>query len=235
LFKRLPISFLILSNLVPVLGVFFADWNAASIVLVYWAENLVIGAYNILKMLTVAPLELKAMGGRLLVVLFFMIHYGGFAAGHGMFLLEIFDIGQSDEIMSAENDWPGPLVLLQMLYNVIHEVWTNMPAGFIWALTALLISHGISYAYNFIIAGERTRTSARSLMGQPYSRVLIMHIAIIAGGFFVNKLGSPVALLIALVAVKTVMDVMLHNKSHKKMLAADNQNKRKRKSKVGAN
>ncbi len=205
----------------PVLGVIFADWDAASIVLVYWAENLVIGVYNILKMLTVAPIELKAVGARLLVVLFFIVHYGGFAAGHGMFLLQFFDVGQGSDIMAAKNDWPGPLVLLQMLYKVIQQLWVSMPSGFIWAIIALFISHGVSYVYNFVLAGERHRITTKKLMGQPYGRVVIMHIAIIAGGVFVVKLGSPVVLLIALVAVKTAMDIMLHKKSHKKLLAAE--------------
>ncbi len=233
MFKRIPIAFLILSNLVPVLGVIFADWDAASIVLIYWAENLVIGIYNIVKMLTVLPLDFKALGGRVFIVLFFMIHYGSFAAGHGMFLLQFFEIGQGTDIMNAENDWPGPLVLIQMLFNVVHAIWINMPAGFMWALIALFISHGVSYVYNFIIAGERTKTTPKKLMAQPYGRVVIMHIAIIAAGIFVNRLGSPLALLLVLVAVKTAMDVMLHKKSHEKMLVADKAKGKKRKGRAG--
>jgi len=229
LFKHLPLSFLILSNLVPVLGVFLAGWDAASIVLIYWAENLVIGAYNILKMLTVAPLTLKDVGGRLFIILFFMIHYGGFAAGHGMFLMEFLDVGDIDKTMPSENEWPGPLVLLQMLLNVVHTIWVSMPSGFIWALVALIISHGVSYVYNFIIAGERNHTKAKHLMGQPYGRVVIMHVAIIAAGFFIIKLGSPVALLVSLVIAKTVMDVMLHNKSHKQYLFGHHNKKRQEK------
>ncbi len=225
MFKHLPLSFLLLSNLAPVLGVLFAGWDAAAIVLIYWAENLVIGAYTILKMLTVSPLKLKEMPGRLFIILFFMLHYGGFAAGHGTFLLEFFDIGATQAGVSAAADWPGPLILIQMLFNVLQTIWANMPAGFLWAILALLVSHGVSYVYNFIIAGERYKITPKRLMGQPYGRVVIMHIAIIAASFFVIKLGSPLSMLLSLVAVKTAMDIMLHKKSHEKLSKADKKDK----------
>lgn len=227
MFKQLPLSFLILSNLVPILGVLLGGWDAASIVLIYWAENLVIGAYNILKMLTVAPISLKDISGRLFIILFFIIHYGGFAAGHGAFLMEFLEIGDAENISSEQNAWPGPLVLLQMLWNVVQSIWVSMPSGFIWALVALVISHGVSYVVNFILAGERNTTKVKQLMGQPYGRVVIMHVAIIAAGFFIIKLGSPVALLISLVLAKIIMDVVLHNRSHKKYLFGRQDKKQK--------
>lgn len=221
MFKHLPLSFLLLSNLVPVAGVLLAGWDAASIVLIYWAENLVIGAYNILKMLTVAPLKLKEIPARLFIILFFMLHYGGFAAGHGTFLLEFFHIGAEEGISPVVADWPGPLILLQMLFKVLQTIWSNMPSGFLWAIFALVVSHGVSYLYNFIIAGERYKITTKRLMGQPYGRVVIMHIAIIAASFFVIKLGSSLSMLLALVAVKTAMDIHLHKKSHEKIQRKD--------------
>jgi fatty acid desaturase len=51
-------------------------------------------------------------------------------------------------------------------------------------------------------------------MHAPYKRIVVLHVAIIAGGFLVTLLGSPAALLVALVALKTGMDIMLHNRSH---------------------
>jgi hypothetical protein len=51
-------------------------------------------------------------------------------------------------------------------------------------------------------------------MNAPYKRVAVLHIAVIAGGFLVQTAGSPLGLLLALVALKTFMDIMLHNRSH---------------------
>ena len=41
---------LIVANLVPIIGVLLFGWDAGIILLVYWSENLVVGGYNILKM-----------------------------------------------------------------------------------------------------------------------------------------------------------------------------------------
>jgi len=40
---------LLIANIIPLFGVLFLEWDAFSIVLLYWAENLVIGFYNVLK------------------------------------------------------------------------------------------------------------------------------------------------------------------------------------------
>jgi membrane protein implicated in regulation of membrane protease activity len=53
-------------------------------------------------------------------------------------------------------------------------------------------------------------------MTAPYGRILVLHIAIIAGGFLVSSLGSPLGLLLALVALKIGMDIMLHRRSHRR-------------------
>lgn len=57
-----------------------------------------------------------------------------------------------------------------------------------------------------------------TLVGQPYSRVVVMHIAIIAGGFVTMTLGSPVGVLIMLIILKTIIDMKLHLRQHKKIV-----------------
>jgi hypothetical protein len=50
--------------MVPLWGVLFFNWDAFYLVFLYWSENLVIGFYNILKMLLSQPLnpdELKEL------------------------------------------------------------------------------------------------------------------------------------------------------------------------------
>ena len=53
--QRPPFSILALiaANLAPLFGVLFFGWDAAAIVLLYWIENLIIGAYNVLMMILV--------------------------------------------------------------------------------------------------------------------------------------------------------------------------------------
>jgi hypothetical protein len=50
---------LIVANLVPLIGVLFWHWDAFEIVALYWAENVIIGVINVLKMITCAPQPAK--------------------------------------------------------------------------------------------------------------------------------------------------------------------------------
>lgn len=84
------------------------------------------------------------------------------------------------------------------------------------SVLALFASHGVSFVYNYLLKREYVSTNPGKLMASPYGRVVVMHIAIIAGGFFTMALGSPAGLLVVLVILKTVMDVTLHNRSHRK-------------------
>ena len=40
---------LIGANLIPLVGVLFFGWDAATILVLYWAENLIVGFYSILR------------------------------------------------------------------------------------------------------------------------------------------------------------------------------------------
>lgn len=205
----LPLLALVLANLVPVFGVLFLHWNVGAIVVLYWTENLVVGLYTLLKMLLT--------GGRtaLGLMLFFCLHYGGFCAIHGVFVLELTQFAGeiSSELPTAS--WPGPLVVIQKILYFGQQILDAAPQEFTWACLALLLSHGVSFLLLFVGQQEYRRTSVSALMSSPYKRIAVLHIAVIAGGFLVVELGAPLGLLVALVALKTGMDIMLHNRSHR--------------------
>jgi hypothetical protein len=201
---------LLLANLVPVFGVLYLDWDASSIVVLYWAENLIVGGFTLLKMLLVGK------AAALFKMLFFCVHYGGFCAIHGIFVLELTRFAGEQVSPAATASWPGPLALLQMFIGLIHQVLAAAPEAFFWGCLALLLSHGSSFLLLFIGRQEYRHTTVDKLMKAPYQRIVVMHIAVIAGGFLVVRLGSPLGLLVALVALKTGMDIMLHNRSHRR-------------------
>ena len=200
---------LIIANLVPLFGVLRLDWDVGSIVVLYWAENLVIGFYTVIKLLLAAGVK------GLFLVLFFIMHYGGFCGIHGFFVLGLTGFGDGTPELIPGADWPGPLVFPQMLLNVARQVLAAAPDALLWAVAALLLSHGVSFLLNYLGTREYRQQTTNTIMTAPYKRIVILHIAIIAGGFLVMSLGSPVGLLIALVALKIAMDIMLHRRSHR--------------------
>jgi hypothetical protein len=205
---NLPLIALLAANSIPLVGVVFLGWDVFSIVLLYWAENLAIGLYNVLKMAFVKVDRPLDHLGKLFFIPFFCVHFGGFTAAHGLFILLIFKKGNG-EFMS-ENPWPCFLVFLQLLFNVIKQVYDIIPTDMKFALLGLFVSHGISFVYNYFFKGEYQRESLNSLMGKPYVRVVVLHITVLVGGFLSMALGEPAAILFVLVVLKTVLDVNFH-------------------------
>ena len=214
--QKHPLSFaaLIGANLIPFIGIFLFDWDVRFIVLLYWIENLIAGFYNILKMAFLKMDQTADNLGKIFTIPFFCIHYGGFCAVHGFFLMHFFKIGTGSSPLESGHHWWGPLIFLQLLFSVIAGIWASKPPEMIWAVIGLTISHGISFVENYILGMEYKTSSLKKLMHQPYQRIIIMHIAILAGGIFVMELDSPLPLMIILVLLKIIVDLYLHKKSH---------------------
>ena len=210
----LSLAALIGANLIPFIGIFFFHWDVSYIVLLYWIENLVAAFYNILKLAFLKIDSSTEKVGKLFLIPFFCIHYGGFCAVHGFFLIHFFKIGAGSAAFENSTEWWGPLIFIQLLYSVFARIWASRPPEMIWAVIGLFISHGVSFVENYILGQEYKTGSLKNLMHQPYKRIIVMHIAILAGGIFVMQLDSPMPLLIALVLLKIFFDLHLHKKSH---------------------
>ncbi|MBP1766649.1 MAG: hypothetical protein H6P98_764 [Candidatus Aminicenantes bacterium] len=190
---------LILANFVPVFGVLALGWNAAAIVIFYWAENLAVGFFNILRMRR-ARGTLRSSGmtlngktvteaSRASLIVFFAFHYGFFTLGHGVFVLALFG-----------------------------RQFAGSPRDLMIGALGLFVSHGISYRKNFIGGGEYKKVSFADLFWQPYGRIVVMHLTIIFGGALAGASGSPVGALILMVALKTLVDLASHLAERRKFL-----------------
>ena len=49
---------LLVANLVPLYGVLFLSWNVFTLLIVFWMENVVVGVFNVFKMVFATPGEL---------------------------------------------------------------------------------------------------------------------------------------------------------------------------------
>lgn len=195
-----PVSawLLVAVNLVPLAGALWLGWQVLDLLLLFWVENLVVGVLNLLRM-AAAPRR-EALPARLFLMAFFCLHYGGFAAAHGVAVLSLFAA-------------PGPgLADGAALWAAVRS-----PA-IAWAAAALLVSHAVSLVSNDWIGGERRQQVARALMMRPYRRVVVMHITILVGGLAISLLGSPIWALAVLVLVKLGMDLTLHLREHSRGL-----------------
>lgn len=184
-------SFSVLSligvNLIPIVGVVFFGWDVASIMLLYWSENVVIGFYNVLRMIKAQGKASKyGSQGKAGTIFFFIIHYGMFTFVHGMFVASLFGL--------PEKNYLGVAV----------------------AVAGLFFSHGVSYRKNFILQEEFKKISYDELFMQPYKRVIVMHLTIILGGGVAGVTGATAIALVVLVILKISIDLFSHRKEHNK-------------------
>ncbi len=212
--SNIPLLALTAANVIPLFGAVFWNWDAFNIVLLYWAENLAVGFYNILKIAFAKVPHPSAHLGKFFLIPFFTVHYGGFTAIHGFFVLTLFKQGEPP--FPSGDNWPCFLVFVQMLVNVIKQAYSVMSPQMKCTLAALFLSHGVSFVHNYLLKGEFASANPQKLMVSPYSRIVVMHVAIIAGAFLTIALGSPLGVLAVLIVLKTAIDVKLHLWEHKK-------------------
>lgn len=192
---------LVLANLVPVAGVLMFDWHVLDIVMLYWTENVVIGLINILRM------AICRGPRRWFPALFFAAHYGLFCFGHLSALLALFG-DQGSTTPAQDYFFAEPLA----------AAWKSP----LWVgIAAITASHLYSFFTNFIAAGEYRRTTPMALMQRPYGRIVVLHVAILVGGVLVQLLGSPVLMLVVLIAIKVAMDLKLHTSERRKLGRVD--------------
>ena len=199
---------LVLANLVPLGGVFLLDWQVYDVLLLYWAENVVIGIINVVRMATckggsviprmaeqqimtnltdtqAAKLSLISKGLK-----FCFAHY---AAINAIFGGEL-NTG-SASILGIVDSWDQALWL---------------------AILAVLASHTISFFVNFIGGQEYLRTDLRQLMQRPYGRIIALHLTVILGAGLTLWLGSPIYMLVVLVVIKIGIDLKMHTAERQK-------------------
>jgi hypothetical protein len=107
-FPWLSTASLVVANLIPLAGVLFWGWDMFAVMFLFWAENVVIGGFNILRMAMCQPDEPVMWGLKLFMIPFFAVHYGGFCLGHGIFVVALF--GKSQQV--PMDDF-GPQLLLR--------------------------------------------------------------------------------------------------------------------------
>jgi len=219
-------------NLGLIAGVIAWDWQVFDIVFLYWVENLVIGAINVLKMIaanpdseslttlvghmkqesdpetaekirsSIAKSGLAKAGG---VIKFFLIPF--FIIHYGMFCyghgVFIFSMFSDGSLSSGGQD--------------ATEAASLLTGAMLFAISLLAASHLFSFFRNFIGAGEYRRTHPSTLMTRPYGRIIALHITIIFGAFLSMAFGSPLGLLVVLMVLKTLVDLAMHESERNKL------------------
>lgn len=205
-----PTTFaLVVANLVPIWGVLHWGWHILPVMLLFWMENVVVGGFTILKMLIAmggtggSVGRILQAGANLFTCAFFAIHYGMFCAVHGIFVVFMFGGKELTQgFRGGLTELPGVVADLAGRNTLIL------------ALAALVASHGISFYMHYLKPRAYEEADARQIMGEPYKRVVILHVVILFGGIAAQATGSGVVPLLLLIALKTGVDLTSHKREH---------------------
>ena len=225
------VALLIAFNLVPLIGVLAWGWNVATILVLYWVENGIVGVLNVPKMLLAAgpdepperTVQVRGIGPVLVrrsgtvttagLVPFFLLHYGIFWVVHGVFVFALpafAGIAGGTEFRTLPDG--------SIEFGAAPIAGPNLTAVALGAI-GFAISRVGSFFVNYVGRKEYLRVSPARQMFAPYGRLLILHLTILFGAFVSLAIGSPVGAIVVLVLIKTVVDLAFHLREHAALAA----------------
>lgn len=175
---------ILVSNAIPVAGVLFFGWQAFSLLVFYWIENVVLGVFNVMKVGVsgfTKPREIQIL--TLLLVPFFCVHYGLFCYVHGLFLIGVLTIAGA--VHDGSEIGPGSF---DLFHRVSQALLTDMDLSL--SVIALIIVQLFSFSVMWLGFGRWRTTNPVKQMMEPYSRIIILHLTIMVATIPVIALGQ---------------------------------------------
>lgn len=196
--------FLILANLLPLFGVWFEGWDPKQMFLVYCLETIIIGGYNIIKMIIVTMDRKKDVwqnsgGDKSLVrgwffILFFIVHYGFFVFIQTAIFAGVAGISTGGSL--------GPLSFLTSIFSYL-----NIDSKTV--LYVFIAMYGFRMMFDFILNRKYRQTSLGVLMFQPYLRIFIQQFVVILGSMFL-AFGVGKIFMLIFVCIKLYAEVFIN-------------------------
>jgi hypothetical protein len=217
--SRIGLAGLVLANLFLALQTVRHEWGYYETLLIFWTEVVVLGGFNVLRMLVVGVFGAEPLGSwaahyvdpgsrfnRLIFTLigigFFIVKFGGFALGIGLLVLML-------PAMLAPAGEAGGIS--------IHRALQAAGPGLLTASAMLCLSHGISFIKNFLFAREYDRISVSNLMFWPYARMSLVGGVLLAGIVIARMmpgLGNATSFAVVMVVLKLLADALSHRFEH---------------------
>lgn len=193
-------TWIIASNLVPVIGVLFFGWQALPLLVFYWIENVVIGAFNVPKLIisgVTKPMPQPLIG--IFFAAFFVVHYGMFCFVHGIFVFAMFTVG--DVLNNGVEPTGESFDLLTRVQMMLQD------ADLFWSVVALIAIRLGEFFVLWLGGGVWRKVDPQTQMFEPYGRIIVMHLTIFIATIPVIALGQPVLAVLALALLKSALEL----------------------------
>jgi Family of unknown function (DUF6498) len=190
---RDPLAWLSLAtDLLPIIAIILFHWGPTPLVALYWLENLIIGAYTILRLAGAATGDILKLGAAAFLIPFFTLHYGMFCYGHGVFLKSFAGGG-------GAGDGPMDLVLWAI----------GSGQGMALFLAVIVVTNAAFFLTDYIGRGEFRTANLSAEMFAPYGRIVTLHVAIILGAFFSLATSQPLLGVLVLIMIRVAFGIAL--------------------------
>ena len=213
--SRIALAALVLANLFVALQTVRHEWGYYETLLIFWTEVVVLGGYNVLRMLLVGVFGARPLGSwaaqyvdpgsrfnrfifTLIGIGFFVVKFGGFALAIGLFVLML-------PAMLAPAGEAGGI----SMHRALHAAGP----GLLTATGMLCLSQGICFVRNYLVDREYNRVSVGSLMFWPYARMSLVGGVLVAGIVIARMmpgLGSATSFAVVMVLLKLLADALSH-------------------------
>jgi hypothetical protein len=221
--SRTGLITLIAANLFVALQTVRHEWGYYETLLIYWSEVVILGGYNVLRLMVVgvagaAPLgtwaarwvDLGSVLNRFFFtvvgVVFFVLKFGAFAFGIGLFVLLL------PAMMEPEKGGGGAS---------IPRALSAAGPGLLIATGALCLSHGVSLIRNFLLSREYDRLNILHLVFWPYVRMSLVGVVLLLGlaaARVLPGLGRETAFAVVMVLLKLLADAASHTLEHRSLM-----------------
>jgi hypothetical protein len=187
---------LVLGNFYSIYLAFAQDWPLGEILWIYWAQSVIIGISNYIRMMSLKEFTTGGMQaggkpvpetpeGKRMTANFFAIHFGLFHFVYAVFLYAQ---------MPLDDIPPGDILLLGTCVG------------------AFALSHGFSLVHNGNKDFRAKKPDIGLLLFYPYLRIVPMHLVIIFGTMITMLLGDmgESIVIVLFMLMKTVADGLMH-------------------------
>jgi hypothetical protein len=217
--SRTGLVTLVVANLFVALQTLRHEWGYYETLLIYWTEVVILGGYNVLRLMVVGVFGAAPLGTRLarwvdlgsqlnrfvftvIGVGFFVFKFGAFALGIGVFVLLVPLILRAEAEAGAAS---------------IQRALSAAGPGLLIATGVLCLSHGVSLVRNFLVGREYDRLNIVSLVFWPYARMSLVGTVLLLGiavAGIVPGLGRETAFAVVMVLLKLLADAASHTLEH---------------------
>ncbi len=216
--SQIPLASLFLFNLLPLFGVIYLHWDVFTMMMIYWAESLIIGLFTILRMILAQqapqppkrersevpnPLAtpLSTLLFKIFLVPFFCIHFGIFMFVHAVFIITFISPGNLNSILTFLGYVSQPSQSFGL---------SALP------LLGLFAYHLISFIFNYIRPKAYQFTNPMAAMFTPYPRIIFTHIVLIivsASSIMLSVKIPPTITAGIIVILKTFLDLYMYRRA----------------------